>query len=42
MGNGCRIPMVVETIGRWEESAVMGTALARHNGEEESEKIRHF
>ena len=42
MGNGCRIPTVVETIGRWEESAVMGTALARHKVEEVSEKPRHL
>ena len=48
---GCRlegmvfISMVVETFGGWEESAVvqlnkLGAALARHTGEEESEKIR--
>ena len=52
-GEGCMlagmafIPMVVETLGGWEESAVMqlkklGSALARHTGEEESEKIRHL
>ena len=52
-GEGCRlagmvfIPMVVETFGGWEESAVaqlkkLGAALARHTGEEESEKIRHL
>jgi len=39
--------MVVETFGGWEESAVaqlkkLGSALARHTGEEESEKIRHL
>ena len=41
------IHMVVETFGGWEESAVvqlkkLGAALARHTGEEESEKIRHL
>jgi hypothetical protein len=52
-GEGCRlagmvfIPMVVETFGGWEESAVvqlkkLGAALARHIGEEESDKIRHL
>ena len=52
-GEGCRLagmafmPMVVETLGGWEESAVLqlkklGSALARHTGEEESEKIRHL
>ena len=52
-GEGCRlaamvfIPIVVETFGGWEESAVvqlkkLGSVLARHTGEEESEKIRHF
>jgi hypothetical protein len=52
-GEGCRqagmvfIPMVVETLGGWHESAILqikklGAALARHTGEEESEKIRHL
>ena len=52
-GEGCRvagmvfIPMVVETFGGWEESAAdqitkLGAALARHTGEEESEKTRHL
>ena len=52
-GEGCRvagmvfIPMVVETFGGWEESAAdqitkLGGALARHTGEEESEKTRHL
>ena len=52
-GEGCRlagmvfIPMMVETFGGWEESAVMqlkklGAGLARYTGEEESEKIRHL
>ena len=52
-GEGCRmagmvfIPMVVETLGGWQESAVvqlkkLGAALARQTGEEESEKIRHL
>ena len=41
------IPMVVETLGGWQESAVLkikklGAALARNTGEEESEKIRHL
>ena len=41
------IPMVVETLGGWQESAVvqlkkLGAALARQTGEEESEKIRHL
>ena len=41
------IPMVEETLGGWQESAVLqikmlGAALARHTGEEESEKIRHI
>ena len=34
--------MVVETFGRREESAVIGTALARHKVEVESEKPRHL
>ena len=50
MGKGAGlvfIPMAVETFGGWEESAVtqlkkLGAALARHTGEEESEKIRHL
>jgi hypothetical protein len=52
-GEGCRLagmvflPMVVETFGGWEESAVaqlkkLGSALARHTGEEESQKISHL
>ena len=52
-GEGCRmagmvfIPMVVETLGGWQESAAvqlkkLGAALARQTGEEESEKIRHL
>ena len=41
------IPMVVETLRGWQESAVvqlkkLGAALARHTGEDESERIRHL
>ena len=41
------IPMAAETFGGWHESAVLqvkklGSALARHTGQEESDKIRHL
>ena len=40
-------PLVAETLGGWHESAVeqvkkLGSALARHTGQEESDKIRHL
>ena len=40
-------PLVAETLGGWHEIAVeqikkLGSALARHTGQEESEKIRHL
>ena len=40
------IPLVVETLGGWEEQADvqikrLGAALARQTGQEESDKIRH-
>ena len=40
------IPLVVETLGGWEENAEaqikrLGAALARQTGQEEAEKIRH-
>ena len=52
-GEACRaaglvfIPMPVETIGGWHEQTVnqvkkLGSALARHTGQEESEAIRHL
>ena len=51
-GEGCRlaglvfIPLPVETLGGWHEETVtqvkrLGSALARHTGQEESEAIRH-
>ena len=51
-GEACRregmvfIPLVVETLGGWEEQADvqikrLGAALARQTGQEESDKIRH-
>ena len=51
-GEGCRlagivfIPLPVETLGGWHEQTVaqvkrLGSALARHTGQEESEAIRH-
>ena len=51
-GEDCRragmvfIPLVVETLGGWEEQAEaqikrLGAALARQTGQEEAEKIRH-
>ena len=51
-GEACRragmvfIPLVVETLGGWEEQAEaqikrLGAALARQTGQEEAEKIRH-
>ena len=52
-GEACRragmafIPLVVETLGGWGEQADMqikklGAALARHIGQDESEKTRHL
>ena len=52
-GEGCTlrgmaiVPMVLETLGQWEESTVLqlkklGVALDRHTGENEAEKIRHL
>ena len=40
------IPLVVETLGGWEEQADiqikrLGAAFARQTGQEESDKIRH-
>ena len=40
------IPLVVETLGGWEEQADvqikrLGAALARQTGQDESDKIRH-
>ena len=51
-GEGCRlaglvfIPLPFETLGGWHEETVtqvkrLGSALARHTGQEESEAIRH-
>ena len=41
------IPMPVETLGGWHEQSSLqvtkiGSALARHTGQEESEAIRHL
>ena len=41
------VPLVVETLGGWEELAEkqikrLGAALARHTGQEEAEKTRHL
>ena len=41
------IPMPVETLGDWHEQSALqvkkiGSALARHTGQEESEAIRHL
>jgi hypothetical protein len=52
-GEACRregmvfIPLVVETLGGWEEQADvqikrLGAALARQTGQDESDKIRHL
>jgi hypothetical protein len=52
-GEACRtaglvfIPMPMETLGGWHEQTVdqvrkIGSALARHTGQEESEAIRHL
>ena len=52
-GEACRLagmvflPLPVETLGGWHDQTVslvkrLGSALARHTGQEESEAIRHF